>query len=246
MNILGFTAQASLYRTSNSYRSSALDFGGLSPTQSVVLAYMPGSQTQAQCSTCLGSCAKNLAECSVIAGALLAPCVFPPACAFAAAAAGAALVVCDVTSLACIADCTWNDCCPKKCGTPNPFDPGAGCCDENEQCGDRYDANSRQGCCPSDQNVCGDKCCAKGESCCGDTCCPPNYFCRDGGFCSQFPSPLLPEHPTTPPPPPRPRSTVKCRVGYKNCGNTCCPPELECCYDRFTNTGLCKDSCGPR
>jgi hypothetical protein len=38
MNIPGFTAQASLYRKSNSYRSSTLDFGGESRNQSVVPA----------------------------------------------------------------------------------------------------------------------------------------------------------------------------------------------------------------
>jgi hypothetical protein len=188
MNIPAFTAQASLYRTSNSYRSSALNFGGSSPAQPVVLAYMPGPGTQAKCSTCLSHCAKNLAICSGIAAAPLAACVFPPACLAAAAVAGAALAGCDFTSLGCIADCTWNDCCPKACGTPNPFDPGAGCCDDNEQCVDRYDPNSRQGCCPSDQTVCASKCCALGESCCGDTCCPPHYYCLDGGFCSEFPS----------------------------------------------------------
>ena len=53
MSIPEFTAQASLYRTSNRYRSSGSEFSGLPPTQSVVAAYYPGRSTQYRCNKCL-------------------------------------------------------------------------------------------------------------------------------------------------------------------------------------------------
>jgi hypothetical protein len=106
---------------------------------------------------------------------------FPPAAAICASG----LATCEGIALTPGAP---SKCCPKLCQL-EPFDqPGGGCCDSDEHCVDIDDPNSRHGCCPSDQSVCAGKCCAQGESCCGDTCCPPNYFCRDGGFCSEFPS----------------------------------------------------------
>jgi hypothetical protein len=228
MNIPHFTAQASLYRTSNRYRSSVHDSGGSPSDRSVIAAYMPGQETQRACNNCLDGCAGSLAECSAISTAPLAACVFPPACPAAAAAAGAALAACNLASLACIARCNILRCCPHACQTPNPFDPGAGCCDKGETCVDRYDPNSRQGCCPTDQAVCGGKCCARGFSCCGDTCCPPNYYCLTGGVCSEFPGPSLWPDDWKPVKPPR-RPINYCKIGYEPCGSTCCPPGLECC-----------------
>lgn len=228
MSMPAFTAQASLYRTSNRYRLSGTESGGSHSAQTVVAAYMPGPETQRTCNNCLQGCAESLAECSVIAMAPLAACVFPPACIGAAAAAGALLGACNVASLACIARCQILRCCPKVCGTPNPFEPGQGCCDSNETCVDRYDPNSRGGCCPSDQAACAGKCCPRAHTCCGDTCCPPNYYCLSGGVCSQFPGPSL--WPDDWQPPKRPKRPFDyCLAGHEPCGGTCCEPGLECC-----------------
>jgi hypothetical protein len=183
MNLPAFTAEASLYRTSNRYRSSGSEFDGSPTTKSVVAAYFPGPRTQGKCNQCIKDCAKANAACNFLA---LATIWYPPA---AAAAFGACFQGALVCSGWCVAP-VIGECCPKVCGFPNPLEPGEGCCDEDEHCVDRYDPNSRQGCCPSDQRVCGGKCCVKGDSCCGDTCCPSNFFCLDG-FCSQFPGPLF-------------------------------------------------------
>ncbi len=244
MSIPEFTAQISLYRTNNRYRFSSANLNDSVSPQSVIAAYFPGPETQAACDNCLDGCAQTLAQCSLIAGAPLLACIFPPLCPGAAAVAGAALAACDLNSLACIGRCQALHCCPKACGTPNPLDPGEGCCDKNEQCVDRFDSNSRQGCCPSGQSVCDGKCCAEGERCCGDTCCPPNYFCRDGGFCSEFPS----DFPHTPPPRPPAHS---CTPGATPCGfpdssgviRTCCPPGLQCCSYSAQFGPECKTSC---
>jgi hypothetical protein len=49
MNIPAFTAQASLYRTSNRYRSSGREAGNLWSGESVVPAYYPGPAGEAAC-----------------------------------------------------------------------------------------------------------------------------------------------------------------------------------------------------
>jgi len=228
MSIPEFTAEASLYRTTNRYRSSVSKIDGLPSAQSVVAAYFPGTATQAKCSECLAICAKVNVYCNVVAAFSI---FFPPA-------AVAAFTACAAEAVLCAGGCAApviGSCCPKVCGFPNPLDPGEGCCDQNETCVDRYDPNSRQGCCPSDQSVCAGKCCSKGESCCGDTCCPPNYFCREGGFCSEFPS----DFPNTPPPPP---PINNCIFGGAPCGSECCPPGLKCC-GVFNGQPDCKTSC---
>lgn len=220
MSIPAFTAQASLYRASNHYRSSGSISDGSTTTLSVRAAYSPGQETQRSCSSCLEGCAKANAICNVIA---LSTIWFPPA-------AAAAFAGCATSAAACVGWCVApivGSCCPKVCGVPNPFDPGVGCCDKNEACVDRYDPNSRHGCCPSDQSVCAGKCCPKGYSCCGDTCCPPNYFCRDG-FCSEFPGPSLWPDDWKPPKLPE-RPLYYCKLGYEPCGGACCAPGLECC-----------------
>src|SRR5438270_3404954 len=56
MNIPQFTGQASLYRTTNRYHSSATDFSGSPSDRSVVAAYMPGPHTQERCSGCTDIC----------------------------------------------------------------------------------------------------------------------------------------------------------------------------------------------
>lgn len=215
MNLPEFTAEASLYKSNNRYRSSGSEDGGLLSGESIELAYFPGPAAKEACNKCLTSAVSDYFECIAFEG-------FP-----------FSLIHCTLKAWYDSGACVVDDCCPKRCGPPDFGDlAGSGCCDANEQCVDRNDRNSRSGCCPSDQSVCAGKCCAKGESCCGDTCCPANYFCRDG-FCSEFPSPLLPPPGTPTPTPPR----SGCPSGSAPCGfpdssgviRTCCPPGLQCC-----------------
>ena len=231
MNIPEFTAQSSLYRTNNLYHHSAGSaYGDLRSGESIVPAYYPGTETQKSCNRCNEIALRNYGGCLAIgATACGLGCIasgpFYAACF--AGCMGGVLAGCDLNLLREAGTCSLDDCCPKVCGVLNPLEPGVGCCDENESCVDRYDPNSRQGCCPSDQSVCGGKCCPKGHTCCGDTCCPPNHFCRDG-FCSEFPGPSLWPDDWKPPKPPK-RPINYCRIGYEPCGGTCCPPGLECC-----------------
>jgi hypothetical protein len=221
MKMPGFTADASLYGTSGRYRVSASEFGALQSWQSIVPAYRPSTETMKQCTKCQTACGVSLAFCE--AGAVPA-CVTPITCA-------AALGVCSLEYLGCLVKCTLpvvGDCCPKPCRFPDPLNPGIGCCDEGENCVDESDPNSRSGCCPSDQNVCGGKCCSKGDTCCGSECCPPGWFCSDG-VCSQsvpFPGGTPPE-----PPKPSPGSGVfdVCPPMWTHCKDKCCRPGLECC-----------------
>jgi len=231
MNIPEFTAGASLYRTNGHYRSGA---GATVSGPVLSPAYYPGRQeTRDACDRCLTKSAAEYTLCLGTAAVASAGClIFYGAC-FAAAALG-----CWTAFAIRLGGCATDDCCPKRCGAINPFEPGQGCCDKDEQCVDRYDPNSRQGCCPSDQIVCGGKCCAKGDSCCGDrccpkgnfccgeTCCPDGYFCRDGWACDRE---FIGEFPKTPPPKPPKRPFNICKEGWAPCGTTCCPPGLQCC-----------------
>lgn len=244
MNIPEFTAHASLYRTSNRYRSSSSEYGGPPSAHSVVPAYYPGPATQRECRVCTGTCEKLAGICGGgVAASVAAVCVgtLGLGCGAAVAWGAAILADCAYGFAGCIGLCNVPSfvplvggyCCPKICGAPNPLDgysSGSGCCDADEHCVDQNDPNSRDGCCPSDQRVCGSKCCAKGEYCCGDTCCPAGFFCQEGRFCSEFPSDLLPPPGTPPPTPPKGSVfAVKCSPGETRCGNECCPPGKECC-----------------
>lgn len=209
MNIPEFTAQASLYKSSNRYRSSGLkcDKGS---GESIMPAYYPGPAAQAACNQCTKSALADYFECIATEG-------FP-----------VSLIHCTLKAWWDAGSCIVDDCCPKRCGPPDIFDlAGSGCCDADETCVSKNDLNSRHGCCPSDQSVCAGKCCPKGHTCCGDTCCPPTHFCRDG-FCSELPAPSLWPDDWEPPKPPA-RSTNYCRMGFEPCGGTCCAPGLECC-----------------
>jgi len=187
----------------------------------IVPAYHPLPATDAKCSECRETCARGLAVCS--AGAI----IFPPA-----------LVGCVTASGACIAACEapWvSECCPTPCQV-TPFSSQHDCCDWGEHCVDQSDPNSRSGCCPRHQAVCGNKCCRPDENCCGDTCCPANYHCSNG-FCTEFAA--APFGPATPPPPlpPPPAAPITCPSGYETChvsGDhwSCCPPGKECCGPR--------------
>jgi hypothetical protein len=223
----GFTAERSLRRSRRTYRTMCSAPSRVGSNPRVVPAYMPGPATQARCNDCLSGCAEQLAWCSAGAAALVAGCFFPPACAGAILAAAAAQAGCDANSVGCIARCSATRCCPKRCGAPNPLEPGSGCCDSNEQCVSQSDPNGRHGCCPAGQSVCGGSCCAPGERCCGDTCCPPGWFCINN-VCTQYPSfgEYTPAPPTHIPPV---AANGACPPGHTRCRNQCCPPGMTCC-----------------
>jgi hypothetical protein len=226
MNIPEFTAEASLYRSSISYRSSGHNFGGLPSSQSVFPALT--TERFANCDACQKSCFKTYSYCLgsasagyAIAAVGCAAAVFPPAIAIcegvAAGVYAAASATCLATSYACLGICELpgQECCPVFCELGH-------CCSDGETC-------IPHGCCPPGQVVCDGKCCDVGDSCCGGTCCPSHYFCRDG-FCSEFAGPSLWPTDTTPPKSPETSPYSKyCGVGQKRCGDKCCPVGLECC-----------------
>jgi hypothetical protein len=218
MKMPEFTAEASLYRTNGRYRTStSSSLGDLQHSHFVTPAYHPTSH--ARCDDCLAKCIESFGLCLV--GAVF----WPPASS-----------ACVTESWACAAICSLGPwCCPKRCKFDLGDLAGGGCCDADEQCVDPSDPNSRSGCCPSDQSVCGGRCCAKGATCCGNECCPAGWFCIDG-FCSEFPGPLLPPKGT--PPEPSPHKWSQCIAGYTPCNGNCCPPGKECCGD-----GVCRWTC---
>ncbi len=229
MTLPRFTAAASLYKTSNRYRSAGLGFAGSSTARSVVAAYHPGPNTTYRCNSCLQNCRYVQSTCEdfALAGSWspFGPWLF---------------AACYSDAEDCRERCGTGlgPCCPKTCGARDPYDLSAGCCDADEQCVDRYDPNSREGCCPREKIVCGGKCCAQGHSCCGETCCPPHHFCRPGGFCSDYPSDLLPPPGSPPPTPP----VNNCIFGGVPCGTKCCFGGLQCC-GLFNGQPVCKTSC---
>lgn len=249
MSIPQFTAQASLYTTSNRYNFSIPAYSGSTSESSIVPAYIPGPATRRDCSVCTGICDKGAAICGVGAAtyaAAVCAATLGVGCGAAVAAAAAVLAECAEAYAGCIGLCNipgWvpvvgGYCCPKICGPPNPLEgSGSGCCDLGEACVDQDDPNSRQGCCPSGQLVCGGKCCAKGDSCCGDTCCPPGYYCLDGGNCVEYP-PFAPPGSNPPPPP-----VNNCIFGGAPCGPKCCAPGLQCCSYSAQFGADCRTSC---
>jgi hypothetical protein len=185
MNIPGFSAQAALYRSSRRYRAST-SFGltGSQDGTAVTLAYYPSDPSD--CNSCVDGCNNALAWC--LAGAVF----FPPA-----------IAGCDSAYLGCAGACMFSKaCCPKRCEFSLDF--GDGCCDENEQCVDRYDPNSRHGCCPVGQLVCGGKCCPEGATCCGSDCCRVNLGMKCCGM-------------------------ECCPTDQQCCAGRCCPPDMKCC-----------------
>lgn len=248
MNIPEFTGQASLYRTSNRYSSSGYGSAWSKSAEGIQPAYIPGPATRHDCGICTGICDKGAEICGAGVAAYVATICIGTlgfGCAGAAAAGAAVLAECAEAYAGCIGLCnvpSWvpvlgGNCCPKICGPPNPLEgSGSGCCDLGEACVDQHDPNSRQGCCPSGQIVCGGKCCAQGDFCCGDTCCPTGYFCLDGGQCTASP-PFTPPGSSPPKPP-----VNNCLFGGAPCGNKCCPPGLQCC-GVFNGQPDCKTSC---
>jgi hypothetical protein len=244
MNIPEFTAQASLYRSSNHYQSSFIEFGGSVVAQTVVTALT--HEDTVNCSACEGRCNDAYAECVGAATATwavgLAGCAFTgpfyPACAAAASTAYAiADAVCVGKLAACHAancDSPGSPCCPVSCEFGH-------CCSHGETC-------TPLGCCPSNQVVCGGDCCGVGSKCCGDKCCPSHFYCLDGNFCSEYPNNI----PFGNPPPPKNPSDMgtfrqtkrarECPRGSAHCGNECCPPNLQCCALGNGRLG-CRDTC---
>lgn len=241
MKMPGFSGETSLYRTTGRYASSTSVFADLQPTQLLMPAYFPGPESQAKCQACIEQCLLVWGICT--AGAVF----WPPA-----------IAACALELMGCQGYCLIpgfpSDCCPKLCRL-EPFNqPGGGCCDADEQCVDPGDPNSRSGCCPRDQRVCGGRCCGKGATCCGNeccpagdtccggqTCCPAGWFC-DNGFCSQsvsFPGGPPPELPKLPPW--WPISVELCPVGWTPCRGRCCRPGLECCVKESGAT--CQEMC---
>ena len=227
MNIPEFTAQASLYRTSNRYRSSVAEFGGSIADQSVVAAYIPGPRTQERCSGCTDICVGLRNVCLAKVSATLTQACW----ASLGWGCGAAIAWAYIESGGCYAhyaqcfglchipsasELDWESpCCPKVCGIHTPGSAGSGCCDHGEACVGSHNPNTRDGCCPVGQE-CEGNCCAKGD------------YCLPGGICSTYPgSSLWPEDWKPPKPPKRPINY--CKIGWEPCGGTCCAPGLECC-----------------
>jgi hypothetical protein len=224
MNIPKFTAEVSLYRSANHYGGRSPDSTGISFSGPIAPAYYPGPEAQAACYDCGVSCNKDLGICVGFASAGLLGCFWPPACAAAAAAAGIAIAVCNETYLTCMGLCAVDDCCPKLCGDVNPFDPGWGCCDEDENCAD--------GCCPKDNKICGGKCCSPGDKCCGDGCCPADFTCQQGVCCQpgEFNC-----------------AGACCQKGFTCEEGLCCPPgnsvcKGKCCHGVCDQSGNCCES----
>lgn len=247
MTLPRFSGEASLYRTRNRYRSSAIVFSGSIATQSVVPA-LTFEDTQ-NCDRCEQKCIDQSADCTAVATgtwlAGLAGCAlsgpFYPICAGVVSTTYAGAVgICSAKLGVCTAIChaPGESCCPKFCG------PGH-CCSTGETC-------LSDGCCPSGQQVCGDDCCAPGASCCGGACCSAGNSCC-AGTCCQAGVPCGADgncaHFGGGPPPPPPK--FDCAPGRAPCGfpdatgviRTCCPPGLQCCNYTPEFGPECKTSC---
>lgn len=256
MNTPQFTAQASLYRTSRHYVTSASAGWVSAPPQSAVTAQV--GERFAQCDPCELSCAKGNVRCqasassayAVAAIACAAAGPFAPICeGIAGGAYAGAIGACYGWWGECVLEC-WlpgGDCCPVFCELGH-------CCSEGERC-------IPHGCCPNEQVVCNGKCCSPGEICCGDTCCAPGQTCCGGtccpnnccgNTCCDAGVPCCGDRccsfdPGPPPPPP----AHSCAPGAAPCGfpdnsgviRTCCPPGLQCCSYSPQFGPDCRTSC---
>lgn len=214
INIPGFSAEATLYRTRNRYRLSISALSTSVTAQSVVPAL--NSEDRARCDRCENKCNNAAAECLGYAtgswSAALAGCAafgpFAPACAIPATAIYlSACGVCYAKLALCyVVGCNLpgdSSCCPEFCELGH-------CCSRGETC-------------------CGDMCCAPGQTCCGgNKCCPAGWHCTDG-FCSDS-VPFSNEPPPTPPPynpltDLDPISPVFCYGKICRRGEKCCGPQ---------------------
>ena len=270
MTLPGFRAEAAIYRSGIAYqvawgageapgsRAVPLHLVPMETSGAVVPALSPGPSTQHDCYTCTSGAAGDAAWCHAIAiGTGIAACAglgwltFGLSCAAAAEAVPAALAAWDLTLAIEWGECLGNHCCPKSCGSQNPFDPGSGCCDEGEQCVDEKDPNARQGCCPVGQSVCGGICCPPNHKCCGDSCCPNDWKCEQGtccppdtktvcnGFCCKADC----DQPGTCCEPPGDICGGLCSPPLNRCCNgQCCPLDQDC---HPTLGTCCPIVCGP-
>lgn len=230
MTLPGFSAACSLYQGVGRYRPPERSLPGraVAPDPSVVPAYFPGPVSSGKCQAMIKGCLeKSAALCAVTVP------FFPPS-----------IVGCAIEGFGCagIALRPGSDCCPQVCDF-DPFNqPGGGCCDEGETCVDQGDPNSRSGCCPAGQSVCGGKCCGPGEKCCGASCCPgaanccgDECGCQGGSICQDgvctFPSFGGGGNPPPPDAISIPRPPTGCPEGWKECLNAtqCCAPGIKCC-----------------
>ena len=249
MNIPAFTAQATLYRARNHYRSSVTDFGGVTADQSVVAAYVPGPATQQRCSDCLAiadfvrtGCLAWVAAQTALSCASTGIFTLGLGCAGAAIWGAWQAAGCEEKYLEAEGFCHIpfgpGRCCPKVCGVHIPEIQGSGCCDHGETCkGLGMRENTRDGCCPVGRD-CGSGCCAPGEKCCGEICCPSNYYCLDSRSCSEYPGTFAN---TTPPP--QPESNCEFFEGGSRCGSKCCYGGLQCCGVEKNGQPICKSMC---
>ena len=241
INMPGFSAEVTLYRTRNRYRSSGSALDSAISAQSVVPA-LTFEDTE-NCTRCENKCNDQGAQCAGYAVGTwllaLASCAATgpgyPICASAASSAYAlAEAACAGKTAACNAICNapGESCCPVFCG------PGH-CCSTGETC-------FLDGCCPSDRQVCGGECCAQGASCCvgaccgpedhccGNACCPANVPCGADGFCAGF---------GHGPPPPPPDNGCYLFAGGSPCGKKCCYGGLQCCSYSDEFGPDCRTSC---
>jgi hypothetical protein len=250
MNMPAFTAQATLYRARNHYRSSVADFGNLTADQSVVAAYLPGADTEQRCSDCLNpsdllrtACLAKTAWTVASYCGLTGLFTFGASCAVAIGVGAVEAARCEAEYLIGEGICHIpgrGPCCPKVCGVHTPEFPGSGCCDHGETCkGIGVRENTRDGCCPVGRD-CGVGCCAPDEKCCGGTCCPLDYYCIDDLYCSQHQGTF----PNTPPPTPpgSPDSGCYFFAGGSPCGSKCCYNYQQCC-DFKNGQPVCADNC---
>jgi hypothetical protein len=226
VSIPQFTAEATLYRSRRQYRLSPTNSGAPQSDQPITPAYFPGPETMKECYHCTEvSCAREYGECLIGAHATCAASVWLP---FLAPVCILAEEGCPSDYVRCLATCVApvvGDCCPHPCRVPNPFSPGDGCCDAGETCVDENDPNSRGGCCPSGQSVCGGKCCLPGDICSGDACCPPGTQMLCNGVCCAGVCD---------------KDGNCCQTDL--CGGKCRPPFNKCCNGQICDFG---EECHP-
>ncbi len=250
MNIPEFTAQASLYRTSNRYWSSALNLGGSLPNQPVVPAQgcmqMPfqgagvesyrGQPELMLYFTLPSRCNDVINIMWATPGGSWQQLKFDPYdddfgfcipynghCTYRIGHRINANL--DEPYLFKVQSCRTRALASSVCG---PWSYVAQYCPGGRDCGSN--------CCAQGEYCCGDTCCPQDHKCCGDgTCCPPDLFCLEGGGCG------YPRFDTHPPPPPSPVNN--CIFGGEPCGPKCCFGDTHCCGYSVEFGADCRRSC---